>query len=989
MFFCHSIRNILRSWKKSLLFFFLIVMLVLVLCVGVGLSAAIRDFLAVCRDSYTTIARLEYMGASYPDETEYDPGIARSWDAIDVAAIEKNEATESWDASAVALGYIDGMTGLNPLAPYKKNAVLLVKIDGYRERENVYTGVIEKAPYTFYDDVVGKMIYIDAPGTALVKGRYYLLHGEFYFGMTSYRYFKLAPFHNACLEQNGVDASAGLMMIDVTTDEGGYEIPPDSILHDVIDTYAVLNNSVTVNAASNAEALFPFQQGTLYLTEGRYFTQEEYASGGKAVIMPASMAGRLNVEVGDTVRLSIAVCGDSSKNESYWAPAGFAYSDDYAVVGLCNTQEELKNDVFIPKSGAVDLTPNHFTYTLGQAVIDNDMADRFVSEIAPLLPERVRLTVYDQGYSSAARPLEDVLRVALIATGVSAVAGLAITALFGFVFVYRQRKDAVIMRKLGATKRNTTVYFLFGAGCIALAAAAAGVVISMLLSDFCAELVGKAVSGYSATNLLYSNGSLTMVKPVAFSLDIKASVFVLTAAAVFVLAILSCFIFANRTARTNSRRRGLSVFGKGTRSRSLSGGAVKYALLSVTRGYFRSAIPLVVSACAAALLLQLMYTTDIYAKRLDDFNADSTIHGYLTDMRGRQIGGLSIGAGVVSDLYSTGLLSDISAARRESYYYMAGYSNQETAEQPTSFAAETLLNRVKLGPGLIFTNNLRDVPEFYYSTEMTAHFMDGVDASIFGQEDGRGIPNCIVSTAFMEQNAVEAGDVITVAVTSGKWYEWIDLRVVGSYVKAGKEDNIYCPLSYYISPSLLLSGETGADTLRRYSFTSASFTLKSGENLSGFKEYLRERGYSEVNKIHKIRSFLIIEDKSFLSTQSSMSQRMWYIERTFPVIYLAVGLLGGLIPFILIQQRKREIAVMRGQGAARKTAFFSMFLEQALLCAAGTAVGFAGWQVIAGGFTPAGMALTGAYVLCWLIGASVSLGHINNSAVRAILKAEE
>jgi len=60
MFIKHGILNVLRSWKKSMLFLLLLVMLVNVLCISIGLYAAINNFMAECDRVYTTIAQLEY-----------------------------------------------------------------------------------------------------------------------------------------------------------------------------------------------------------------------------------------------------------------------------------------------------------------------------------------------------------------------------------------------------------------------------------------------------------------------------------------------------------------------------------------------------------------------------------------------------------------------------------------------------------------------------------------------------------------------------------------------------------------------------------------------------------------------------------------------------------------------------------------------------------------------------------------------------------------
>lgn len=92
MFVKHSFRNLLRSWPKSVLFFLLLTALGVTLCIGVSLTASIVGFLRECDENYATIAVFEYIGANYPDETRYDPDIAKCIADFDFDALAENPA---------------------------------------------------------------------------------------------------------------------------------------------------------------------------------------------------------------------------------------------------------------------------------------------------------------------------------------------------------------------------------------------------------------------------------------------------------------------------------------------------------------------------------------------------------------------------------------------------------------------------------------------------------------------------------------------------------------------------------------------------------------------------------------------------------------------------------------------------------------------------------------------------------------------------------
>lgn len=990
----YSIKNMIRSWKKSILFLALIVMLVIILCIGVSLTVTIGDFLNECEKNYTTIATFEYMGAAYPNETIFDPALDTAYDTFDSAAITSNPCVKEWDSNDVALGYIGKMPGLNSLAPFQDYAVLLVHLGPYQDSEHLYNCEITEALYSYRDEQ-GHKLYLDAMGNVLEAGHYYLIHVQFYFGNTAYKYGNLAPFYSKASEEAGFDGSYDKMILDVTTADGGYAIPSDNIFHEIADTYTVINNSVTVHATNNLDALLPFQQGTLYLISGRTFTKQDYTSGTQVCLISEALAKAKSIEIGDTVDLAIATQSGCTISKSYWAGEGFTYNNKYTVVGLVNTQRELKNDIFIPKSDAIDLSANHFQYKLGQAVLYNDKADQFVSEVSPLLQDRIRMTVYDQGYSSVTKPLKDVLRGAVLVTCICAIVCLAVAFLFGFLFVYRQRDVAKNMYRLGAGKRKIYGYFLFGAGCISFTAVIIGTAISIQTASWVMELVRKLAAGYAANDLRYSNGNLSMVKAIVFAPEIKYSILICTGILVFLLTVCSCYIFTGLCISSHKHKHRVNRGRSGTFSRSLHGGPLKYAWLSISRGRSRTFIPILVTAFAILLLFQLTHITENYRAKLDELNKTTDIKGYFTDINGKQTNGLSIDGIAVRDLTSCGYLSEVNVTKEEYYLYLGRVDNGQLADMSdykpptTDFQAESLDYKLNHGSNIIYANDLSSVPEFYFSSKITTDFLQGYDASIFSQEVNPALPYCIVSTSFMEENGIKLGDTIRLMVKDGRDYMEKDMLVVGDFVRAGIADNIYCQLGAYISPEALFNKASGDRRLNDCTFSSVHFKLKGSENLGNMKDYLDEIGYSEVKKIRQIRSFITIDDKVFLTTQSAMSQRIWYMKRIFPALYLLIELLAGLIPYILIQLRKREIAIMRGQGSSKAITFLNLFIEQAILIVMGVSVGVLVSKVLFIRYSEIGFILTGIFAFCWLSGTFVSIHQINRCSVQSILKAEE
>lgn len=120
-----------------------------------------------------------------------------------------------------------------------------------------------------------------------------------------------------------------------------------------------------------------------------------------------------------------------------------------------------------------------------------------------------------------------------------------------------------------------------------------------------------------------------------------------------------------------------------------------------------------------------------------------------------------------------------------------------------------------------------------------------------------------------------------------------------------------------------------------------------------------------------------------------MSQRLWYMQRIFPALYILLELLAALIPFIIVRLRKRESALMRAQGAAKHTAIFSLFWEQVMLCVPGMIIGAGVWLAAPGTPTRTGAVLTTLFTLLWLLGSGASAMSLSRGSVRTILRAEE
>ena len=149
------------------------------------------------------------------------------------------------------------------------------------------------------------------------------------------------------------------------------------------------------------------------------------------------------------------------------------------------------------------------------------------------------------------------------------------------------------------------------------------------------------------------------------------------------------------------------------------------------------------------------------------------------------------------------------------------------------------------------------------------------------------------------------------------------------------------------------------------------------------KQYLRAQGYSQVNQVRTIRSFILLEDQNFLATRESMEQKISLMDQVFPVLYGLTLALAVICSYILVKMRRTEITVMRLQGTPRRICFLTVLLEQLALLLAGAAAGTAVWSLGNSVMTDEWLLFPTAFVLCWIAGTVVSALVMMRGNIRA------
>lgn len=989
MFRKQALQTTLRTPRRSLLFLLLLALISALLASSLGMSASLSRALALCRENYSTIGLAEYISGGYPELSALDSAAGQAADAL-AAAVAPDDAPLYYEPTRMALGDTDGLASRKTF----DGGVLVLRVKqlvgdpANGSQDDFYYAVVEEAPFSA-DATEGKLICVYTED-ALAIGRIYLAHGSFFDGSSAYPSFGLAPY-------TAPDGSLTLPAYQDITSEDGYTLPQDSPYLTVAQTYAVESRALTLWCSDHPQDLYPFHENVLTLAEGDWYTE-----GG--CLLSQSTAQALGLSVGDTFPLRTAARTDLPFSQSYQANLGFDTETTCRVDGLFAGSDDWKDMVFLPVSE--DLPTAVGAYAVGQFRLVNGQAQDYLDGLT--LPAGVRVTVYDQGYAASESSLGTMLRSVGVISAVCLAAGLAFLLLFAYLLIFRQQGVALTMARLGAARRDILRYDVFCTLFPALPGCLAGFLVSLAACQALERVVAAALEDSGSADLHFSNAALSVSRSAAEFLTAPSPLLLLAlCAAVLVLALAFGLLFGVLALRRKHQRRRFLPARDGARSRSLRGGSLKYALLSLCRGGFRALVPVISLLCAAVLFCRLAAVTESARTGLQTLQQESSVRGYLTDISGRSLSGLLLDESAAQALAAIPGVSDVTLCRSNHYdllyvdhqaYTDADGSHDGYTDGPGphprtygSYGWEIFMDYLRSRDEIIFTSSLHGAPEFLYSQSVEVEYLPGWDESFLsaprGEEDA-----CILPSSLMEEYHIALGDTVTLEMPGNFDSFLMSFRVVGRYVQEGAANHIYASLNLF-EPWTGQAHEKGIIYVQRsvggrllttfyvngpMTYQSATFTVPDCSDLESVKDALYQAGFSETSHLRSLRSFVTINDASYLSALHAAQQRLWYMDRLFPLIDALAVALAFLLGRLLLGRRAGELRTLRSMGVSPASAFWSLYWEQLLLVLLGT-----GACLLLGEGSPAGGAWLLAFSLSYLLGA---LAAIRRSNRRHILK---
>ena len=213
-----------------------------------------------------------------------------------------------------------------------------------------------------------------------------------------------------------------------------------SLFYSQASRYALANNYIRLEASDHISAMECFQQGAVFLEQGRF---PEAGETGVCVI-DGWTAEQMALSPGDTVTVRLLT---SSENDRFDLTET-SDSRTLKVTGITNPSGDYTGCVWVSSAEGGFKEPL-FGDLLGQAVLENPLALRAADALESIMPSGVRVTLYDQGYAQAAQPLKAMEAAAMGIAAACICACLVVLFLFAFLFVGRQKENALILSSLG------------------------------------------------------------------------------------------------------------------------------------------------------------------------------------------------------------------------------------------------------------------------------------------------------------------------------------------------------------------------------------------------------------------------------------------------------------------------------------------------------------------------------------------------------------
>lgn len=602
-----SLKQLLRTPVKAVLFFLLMTVATALLVLGANLWAQTQAQIDAVEKQFTTLGTVEQK----PNRTQMRTG----WNAADGAYYSEAEPVYDSVISADVLDF----DGANYLKAPEKRPYYLADLQGLAVRDGgtaLFYPVVEFTPAeTAVPDhpikvYVQRFLYPEAENQNNEYEIYVCDHwtenpAPLEAGKTYVAYTNVIVNHHenakssieyaliAAERSTQCDAGGNLLESDRQTrtfDEvtaGFYETERGQYWLELSKALSMWDTTAPVLPVTDTALLPSFHDRTVYVREGRTFSAEDLENGAAVCLVSEEFARKNGLSIGDKVELPLygvnkkdsphRTFGDGSglrtfsllnaQNRTYtpfWT-AKYEIIGTYYSVGTygkpAGSIEMALNLFLIPANSVktdfagniVDSGPMQRATTSFQ--IPNGTIDDYMAAYNRNVPAEVRenleITFDDNGYSQIIGGLLNMRYVAIILFAAGLLSALAILVLLLYFFIVKQKKRTAIERSLGMSKNQCRVSLMAGILVLALVASVIGVGIGAVLlqSDVLTDTAQSETEEIDTTFSIWAKGQTEVTEPETDA-TVPVAVYVFIPVCLLVFIFLLSLVLVNRNLKT-------------------------------------------------------------------------------------------------------------------------------------------------------------------------------------------------------------------------------------------------------------------------------------------------------------------------------------------------------------------------------------------------------------------------------------------------------
>ena len=994
----HSTKSVLRSPLKSILFVLLLSAAILFVSLGSSMLYSADRMLQQADEQFTTVISLKYGGLHDERGAWADEAFQETIADLDIQALLDHPAVLAMDTEREIFAYAGDDTDIvQKASPFAYINIFTFSPRYFADDE---TWVVMSHDSLFGDEV-GELILVKV--NPLTKDGELIpefIPGHEYLGAALITYVnntRVATFIKASDLTNhtlGVLDSAP-EVIDITDSPDYFDSEYGDMWDLLIQSIRIIDESFSVTVSSYLPIMAAFHQNQTWLTDGAFEINEGTAETVDQDVCYISdrVASLLGLEVGDSWPLKFHYTDQGDPAFSYWEEDSFNYEADIRIAGIFNEVPGLSFTVYMPYPSWVEKAPDNYEFMRVQ--IDNKEVEPYLAHIDGYLSEIVEVTVEDQGYANAIKPIHTLKNQAITLTSISAVAGIAVSILFSYLFISRQRETAQIMMMMGTGRPKTVSYLLYGILLVALIATIVGTLVAGAFDIRMTETVWQALQDAPGLDERYSERALGI--PTTFVPEISTAGWVRwgSAAVLIVIILIITIIFALTTLRKPKRKK-IKEFkapklhaSKKMAFTNMPTVSLRFALRSIRRNFLRSLIVPVTAFLLAVFIMMLGLITHQQELNAETVYDDVPTTAYMTTFLGysREVP-LQLQANIFSLLdpdYSarsawtmtrdplpenalmviredltedSDYFEDVMLTAKMHYTLMGLSTDAEghTYNLPrrpdvpyhsNRFGYDWFEDKVSQMPTIYFIDSFGGVPEFSDSLLNSTVWLEGYSNDSLKELDYF----IVLPDRMAEENGINLGDTVRIAAyltipDHGVLMEAYDFLVAGTYYQGSRPPVAYAPwglitdmpIAYDWVYAELDSPDAEIPDEDRMSneyladnVNSATFLLKNTQELSDFRDYLEENDYSQIGTINRNRLAVVIEDKALMDAIESIDQHLAFMNIIRPVMFGLSTVIGFILSYLLTRNRLHEFAVMRSLGTKRFHVYSAFFLEQLIL----------------------------------------------------------